>query len=73
MTNVAKKVARHRLLRSAVMVAVVVPAALFAGCAPQPAPPPPPVAYQPPATASGPAAATSGSGCRRTGLVSWAR
>jgi len=38
-------------LRNAVMVAVVVPAALLAGCVqPQPAPPPPPqpVVYQPP-------------------------
>jgi hypothetical protein len=48
MFDVAEKVARHRLLRSAAIVAVVVPAALFAGCAPQPAPPPQPVAYQPP-------------------------
>ena len=48
MFDVAEKGARHRLLRSAAIVAVVVPAALFAGCAPQPAPPPQPVAYQPP-------------------------
>jgi hypothetical protein len=48
MFDVAGKVARHRLLRSAAMVALVVSAALLAGC-PQPAPPPPqPVAYQPP-------------------------
>ena len=47
MIDVTKKVARHRLLRSAAIVAVAVPAALLAGCQ-QPAPPPQPVAYQPP-------------------------
>jgi hypothetical protein len=36
MSNVAKNLARRRLLRNAAMVAVVVPAALLAGCAPQP-------------------------------------
>jgi hypothetical protein len=48
MFDVAGKVTRHRLLRCAAIVAVLVPAALFAGCAPQPAPPPQPVAYAPP-------------------------
>jgi hypothetical protein len=48
MFDVAGKVARHRLLRSAAIAAVLVPAALFAGCTPQPPPPPPAVAYQPP-------------------------
>jgi hypothetical protein len=50
MSDVAKNLARRRLLRNAVMVAVVVPAALLAGCAPQPVPPPPPqpVAYPAP-------------------------
>ena len=48
MFDVTEKVTRHRLLRSAAIIAVVVPAALFAGCAPQPAPPPPAVAYQAP-------------------------
>jgi hypothetical protein len=48
MFDVAEKVARYKLLRYAVMVAVVVPAALFAGCAQQPPPPPPPVVSQAP-------------------------
>jgi hypothetical protein len=53
MFNVTEKVTRHRLLRSAAMVALVVPAALLAGCPqPQPvayqAPPPQPATYQPP-------------------------
>lgn len=48
MFDVAEKVTRHKLLRSAAIVAVLVPAALFAACAPQPAPPPQPVAYAAP-------------------------
>jgi hypothetical protein len=43
MSDIAENLARRRLLRNAAMVAVVVPAALLAGCAPQPAPPPPPI------------------------------
>ena len=43
MSDLATKLGRWRLLRSMAMVAVVVPATLFAGCAQQePAPPPPP-------------------------------
>jgi hypothetical protein len=45
MSDVAKKI------RNAALIAVVIPAALVAGCAQQPAPPPPqpqPVAYPAP-------------------------
>jgi hypothetical protein len=44
MSDVAKKI------RNAALIAVVIPAALVAACAPQPAPPPPPqpVAYPAP-------------------------
>jgi hypothetical protein len=38
----SEKMARLRQLRNAALIAVVIPAALLAGCAPQPAPPPPP-------------------------------
>jgi hypothetical protein len=50
MSDVVEKLAYRRLLRNAAMVAVVVPATLLAGCAPQPAPPPPlqPVVYPAP-------------------------
>ncbi len=50
MFDVAEKITRSRQLRNAALVAVVIPAALLAGCAPQPAPPPPPqpVAYPAP-------------------------
>jgi len=50
MSDVAEKMARLRQLRNAALVAVVIPAALLAGCAPQPArpPPPQPVAYPAP-------------------------
>jgi hypothetical protein len=49
MSDVAEKSVRWRLLRNTMMVAVVVPAALLAGCAqPEPAPPPQPVAEAPP-------------------------
>jgi hypothetical protein len=41
MSDVAKKMSRLRQLRNAALVAVLIPAALLAGCA-QPAPPPPP-------------------------------
>lgn len=52
-----EKLARWRLLRNMAMIAVVVPATLFAGCAQQePAPPPQPVAYQPPPPAPPPPA-----------------
>lgn len=37
-----EKTARRRQLRNAALVALVIPAALLAGCAPAPAPPPPP-------------------------------
>jgi hypothetical protein len=40
-----KKMARRRRLRNAALIALVVPAALLAGCAhPPPPPPPPPMA-----------------------------
>jgi hypothetical protein len=60
------KSARSKLLRTIAMVAVVVPAALVAGCiynGPQPAAPvpPPPSAYElPPAPAPGPIAGERG-------------
>jgi len=38
----SEKVARLRQLRNAALVAVLIPAALVAGCVPQPPPPPPP-------------------------------
>ena len=58
MSDSAENLARRRLLRNAVMVAVVVPA-LLAGCAPPPpAPPPPqPVAYPAPPPPPAPAPA----------------
>jgi hypothetical protein len=45
-----EKMARRRRLRNAALIALMVPAALLAGCAPAPAPPPPPqpVAAPPP-------------------------
>lgn len=49
MLDVAEKMARLRYLRNAALVAVVIPAALLAGCAPQPAPPPPPAPMAVPA------------------------
>src|SRR5579884_3070533 len=57
MSDVAEKLARSRLLRSMAMIAVVVPATLFAGCARQEAAPPPPPAVSeapPPAPAPPP-------------------
>jgi len=51
MFDVAANLACRRLLRNGAMLAVVVPAALLAGCAPYPAPPPPP---PPPAFAPAP-------------------
>jgi len=36
-----EKMSRRRPLRNAALIALVVPAALLAGCAPAPAPPPP--------------------------------
>jgi hypothetical protein len=50
MFEFAEKTARLRQLRNAALVALVLPAALLAGCAPQPAPPPPPqpIAYPAP-------------------------
>jgi len=41
MSDVTEKMARLRQLRNAALVAVLIPAALVAGCA-EPAPPPPP-------------------------------
>lgn len=41
MSDVATKIARLGQLRTAALVAIVIPAALLAGCAQQPAPPPP--------------------------------
>ena len=50
MSNIAEKSVRRRLLRNAALATIVVPAALLAGCAPQPAPPPPqPIMQQAPA------------------------
>ena len=43
-----EKMARIRQLRNVALLAVVIPAALLAGCAaPQPAPPPPPPMMNP--------------------------
>lgn len=42
MFDIAEKMTRLVRLRNAALVAVVIPAALVAGCAPQPVPPPPP-------------------------------
>jgi hypothetical protein len=47
MSDVPEKMARLRQLRNVALVAVVIPAALLAGCAPQPAPPPPQPVYAP--------------------------
>ena len=47
MFDVAEKVARLRQLRTAALVAVVIPAALLAGCSSQPSPPPPQPAAAP--------------------------
>lgn len=60
MFDVAKDVTRYRLLRHAGVVAFLVPAALLAACAQEPAPAPQPAAvYQapPPALAPPPAPA----------------
>ena len=56
MFDVAKKSARHRLLRNAAMVAVVIPTALLAACAQEAPPPPQPVAVQAPPPAPPPPA-----------------
>ena len=51
MSDATEKRTRLGQWRNAALVAIVIPAALLAGCAPQPAPPPPqPVAapYVPP-------------------------
>jgi hypothetical protein len=56
MSDVADKMAR---LRRAALVAVVIPAALLAGCA-SPAPPPQPVAVAPPPPPPPPAPAVRG-------------
>jgi hypothetical protein len=50
MSDFGEKMTRLRQLRNAALIAVVIPAALLAGCA-QPAPPPPP---PPPAPAPAP-------------------
>ena len=42
MSHIAEKVAGLAQLRNAALLAILIPAALLAGCAPQPAPPPPP-------------------------------
>ena len=59
MFDVSEILARHRLLRNAAIVAVMVPAALLAGCASQqPAPPPAaPVEAAPPPPPPAPAPA----------------
>ena len=52
----SKNMARFGQLRNAALVAVVIPAALLAGCAVQPAPaPPPPQPVYSPAPAPAPA------------------
>jgi hypothetical protein len=49
MVAVSETMARHRMLRGAAMVLVVLPMALLAGCAQQPPPPQPaPVQAAPP-------------------------
>jgi hypothetical protein len=48
MSDVAEKMARLRQLRNAALVAVLIPAALLAGCAPPPPPPPAPAPAPPP-------------------------
>ena len=49
MSDLATKLGRWRLLRNMAMVAVVIPATLFVGCAqPEPPPPPPPPAAEAP-------------------------
>ena len=49
MSDATEKLARWRLLRNVAMVAVIVPAALIAGCAQeQPAPPPQPAVSEAP-------------------------
>jgi len=47
MSDIAEKLARRRQWHNIAMVALLVPAALLAGCVPAPPPPPPPqpVAY----------------------------
>lgn len=62
MFDVAKKVARHSLLRNAAMVAFLVPTALLAGCAREVAvaPAPQPVVYQPPPPPPAPPARVMG-------------
>jgi len=47
MSDAAEKFARRRQLRNAAVIALVIPAALLAGCAPQPVPPPPQPVYAP--------------------------
>jgi hypothetical protein len=47
MSDVTEKMARLGQLRKAALVAIVIPAALLVGCAPQPAPPPPQPVYTP--------------------------
>jgi hypothetical protein len=42
MSDVTEKMPRLRQLRNAALVAILIPAALLAGCAPAPPPPPPP-------------------------------
>lgn len=49
MFDAVKKIGASKGLWNAVLVGVVIPAALLAGCAPQPAPPPPPQPYAAPA------------------------
>jgi hypothetical protein len=60
MSDVAEKIARLRQLRNAALVAVVIPAALIAGCAPAPAPPPPPQPMAAPAPPPPPAPVVRG-------------
>jgi hypothetical protein len=55
MSDVTEKMARLGQLRKAALVAIVIPAALLVGCAPQPAPPPPPQPVYTPAPAPPPA------------------
>jgi hypothetical protein len=56
MSDVTEKMAHLGQLRKAALVAIVIPAALLVGCAPQPAPPPPPQPVYTPAPPPAPPA-----------------
>lgn len=56
MYSMSNVVSRFKLLRQAAIAALVLPAALLAGCAQEPPPPPAPVQAAPPAPAPAPVA-----------------